>query len=169
MAALLNDLAAMPARLAALVTRADAEDLDRRPAGGGWSLRQIAAHMADLEFNLRWPARVARILHEEEPDLIPVEPDVRAIEHAYRHQNARAALGVYTIARKHLVGELARLDADAWQRRAGGPGGVTRTLWAEVCAIAEEDRAHLERAEGSPAAAGGPLQSESPQGRGSAG
>jgi hypothetical protein len=144
-AGLLAELGATPAQLAAEVNAADAAALDRRPPAGGWSLRELVARMADMEFNLRWSACVARILAEPEPDLPAVEPELRAIEHGYRYQDPRVAVGAFTMARKHLLGQLSSLPAAAWARRGVGPDGRACTLAEVLSRFAAEDRADLDR------------------------
>jgi hypothetical protein len=136
-------LSRLPARLAAAVTAADDAALDRRPPVGGLTARETLALLADLELNVRWTAQAARILRERRPLLAPVERDIRIVEHGYRNQDARVSVGAYTLARKHLLAELSRLQAADWGRAAHTADGGLLTLaaWAET--LADEDDGHL--------------------------
>jgi acetyl-CoA carboxylase carboxyltransferase component len=142
-AAIMERLSRMPARLAASVNAVEPARLDRRPRAGGLTAREVLALLADLELNVRWPAQAARILREDAPALGAVEPEVRALEHAYRNQDPRVAVGTYTMARKHLLAELAPLPAAAWRRLARDAGGGVLTLAAWLERLAAEDEAHL--------------------------
>jgi hypothetical protein len=142
----LAELADGPALLARLVNRTPDAALDHRdPERGGWSAREILAHLADLEFNLHYGARVARILAEDRPELCAAEPDWRALEHRHGSQDPRVALGAYTLARKHMVGVLQGLPAEAWDRVGIGADGVPRTLLELAQGFIRHERRHAAR------------------------
>ena len=144
--ATLAGLAAGPAALARIVYDMPPAALDfRDPVHGGWSPREIVAHLADLEFNLHWTARVARVLYEEAPVLCAPEPDWRALEHRHQYQDPKVALGAYTLARKHMVRELARQPATAWDRVGVHPDSGPRTLLQFAQGFARHDRKHAAR------------------------
>jgi len=136
-----------PATLAGLVNRApdgawDFVDPDR----GGWSAREIVAHLADMEFNLHYTARVARILTEDRPQLCAAESDWRALEHRHRQQDPRVALGAYTMARKHMVAVLTGVPPEAWDRMGVHPESGERTLLEIAQGFARHEQRHLARA-----------------------
>ena len=142
----LADLLSGPARLARLVNRAPEPALDYRdPARPGWTAREVVAHLADLEFNLHYTARVARILHEDRPQLCAPEPDWRALEHRHAHQDPGVALGAYTMARKHMVAALQALPPEAWNRVGIHPEAGPRTLLQIAQGFVRHDRKHMER------------------------
>jgi hypothetical protein len=142
----LAGLTAGPPALGAIVYAAAAAGWDYRdPERGGWTPREIVAHLADLEFNLHWTARVARILFEQEPELCAPEPDWRALEHRHCFQDPRVATGAYTLARKHLVAELTRQPPAAWDRVGVHPHTGRRTLLEIVQGFARHDRKHMAR------------------------
>lgn len=152
---ILADLAAAPAQLAHLVNRtADAAFDYQDPVRSGWTAREIIAHLADLEFNLHYPARVARILKEDRPILCAAEPDWRALEHRYAYQEPRVALGAYTMARKHMVAVLSVVPAEAWDREGVHPEAGTRTLLQIAQGFVRHDQKHLARIGELVAAAG---------------
>ncbi len=164
----LSDLAGGPAALARLVNRAPDATWDfRDPTQAGWTAREIVAHLADLEFNLHWTARVARILAEDGPTLCPAEPDWRALEHRHRHQDPRVALGAYTLARKHMVARLAALPPEAWERVGIHPDSGRRTLLDVARGFVRHERRHMTRlrelfAAADPAGAGTPPEGTVP-------
>ena len=108
-------------------------------------MREIVAHLADLEFNLHWPARAARILYEDRPGLSAAEADWRALEHRHRYQDERVALGAFTVARKHLVRVLSVLPPEAWQRVGVHPESGAHTLYACAQGFVRHDQRHMGR------------------------
>ena len=141
----LTALAAGPPALARLIRRHPADAFDRRDPQGGWTGREIVAHLADLEFNLHFTARVARVLSEERPALCAAETDWRALEHRHGHQDPRVALGAYTLARKHMLGILAGLPSAAWDRVGLHPEAGPRTLLQLAQGFVRHDRRHIAR------------------------
>ncbi len=137
-------LSRVPSRLATAVTTADDDAaFDRRPPAGGLTAREALAMMADLELNVRWTAQAARLLRERDPVLAPVEREIRVVEHAYRNQDARVSVGAYTLARKHLLTQLARLAPEDWARTAGTPDGGRLTLAEWAARLLREDEGLL--------------------------
>jgi hypothetical protein len=151
-AAVLADLAAGPPGLARAIHRLPPHVLDFRGLGGR-SPREIVAHLADLEFNVHWPEWVARILFEEEPRLEPPWTDRRARGH--RYQDPQVALGVYTLARRHVVAVLSDAPAAAWDRVGVHPTAGPRPLIAFARAFVEHDRRHVAQIRELAALAGG--------------
>lgn len=142
---LLHRLSEGPQRLASMVTRTADEALDYREESDGTSARLLLAHLADLEFNLHWTAYVARILYEANPILASTEKDWRAMEHRYIYQDARVALGTYTMARRHLVTQLRTLSTEAWARQGTHPQRGPQSLQATVEGFIRHDDHHMTR------------------------
>ncbi|MBL8234748.1 MAG: DinB family protein, partial [Bryobacterales bacterium] len=68
-------------RIAALMSGIPEAQVDRAPAPGKWSIRQILCHIADTE--LIAGDRIRRILAEDNPTLIPFDPDAWATKLDY--------------------------------------------------------------------------------------
>ncbi len=144
----LRELAEGPAILASMVNAVSDAALDFHDPSGGWSAREILAHLADMEFNLHWTARVARVLFEERPVIGLVdsaEADWRALEHRYANQDPRVAMGAFTMARKNLIRRLAAAAAEDWLRAAVDPEGNAKTVLQIAQGIVRHDRRHLHR------------------------
>lgn len=142
----LAELAQGPGALAAVVNATADGALDfRDPERGGWSPREIVAHLADLEFNLHWTARLARVLYEEVPVLCAPEPDWRAMEHRHTYQDPRVSVGAYTLARKHMLRQLVGQPVAAWARVGVHPETGPRTLLQLAQGFVRHDRKHVAR------------------------
>ena len=74
---------------AALAGATDAE-LDAPPAGGGWSAREVAHHVADSEITSA--IRLRRLIAEEAPAIIGYDGDALARRLYYRDRRSRRRL-----------------------------------------------------------------------------
>jgi hypothetical protein len=108
-------------------------DLDRRPADGGWTARQVIHHLADAE--TMSSVRLRRLLGEDEPVIDGYDENhfARALHY---DRPVATALQVIKAARA-LNGELlAILTDDEWARKGThseeGPYGVER--WLQIYA-----------------------------------
>jgi len=88
-----------------------------RPAPGKWSVREILAHLADVErYGMR--ERVEAIVAEDRPVFEPFEQDKRAVELHYNRIDARQSLASLTAQRRANLRWLRKLRP-AQLRRVG--------------------------------------------------
>ena len=136
-------LAAMPARLKAIV-EAIAEPLWRtRPAAGGFSLVEHLCHLRDIDGE-GYGVRIERMLTEDRPGLPDIDGALLAIERDYQAQDARAALDAFTTTRWAIVGRLGKLDP-ADRRHVGLLAGTSEIdINGLVSAMLAHDSEHLD-------------------------
>jgi hypothetical protein len=91
-------LAAAPATLAALLARVPPGALDRRPAAGKWSIREIVAHLGDDE--LVGAYRVRLILSAPGTDIQAFDQDIWAVTGRYATVDPTTALTLFRVLRE---------------------------------------------------------------------
>jgi len=85
-----------PARLEALANQLGPDGLERIPAPGKWSARDIICHLADCEIVFAF--RLRQALAQDHHVIQPFDQDAWAAP--YQTLDARAALGVFTSVRR---------------------------------------------------------------------
>jgi len=130
---------------------ADDADLDRRPAAGEWTARQVVHHLADSEMTSA--IRLRRLLAEDDP-VIAGYNEVEFARLLFYDRPIEASLAAFRGARESTAAILERLSDDQWQRRGthteSGAYGVE--TWLEIYAAHGHDHAEQirrARAEGS--------------------
>lgn len=104
-------------------------DLDRRPADGGWTARQVVHHLADMEAHAY--IRLRRLLVEDEPRIEAHDEDEYARRLHYDRPIA-SSLAVVRAVREASVDLLLSLTPEDWTRSGlhseRGTYGVERWL-----------------------------------------
>ena len=90
-----------------------AEILDRSPAPGKWSIRQIAVHLADAE--TVGVARFRTIAAQPGSVLKAYDQEAWAEKLAYIHQSPEQALELFSVLRKTTAAMLRALPEAAWK------------------------------------------------------
>lgn len=140
-------LRSLPEEVEALCGGVPEDALRRRPASGGWSAIEIICHLRDsaAEEGLR----IRQMLEQDNPTLVPYDPDAWAAERRYQEEDVRRALMTLRAFFTGLAYQLERLPAAAWERPGihpeSGPTSVRQRAEAEV-AHAQEHLAQLREA-----------------------
>jgi hypothetical protein len=117
----------------------DAE-LDRRPAPGKWTAREIVHHLADSEMTSA--IRLRRLIAEDNPVIVGYDQEEFARRLRYDRPIA-ASLGALKAARETTCEILDRLTDADWQRTGthseSGPYSVIK--WLEIYAVHAHDHA----------------------------
>jgi hypothetical protein len=132
---------------AALAGAADA-DLDRRPAPGKWTAREIVHHLADSEMTSA--IRLRRLIAEDAAHIQAYDQEQFARVLFYDRPIA-SSMAAFQAARASTVEILERLTPDQWSRTGThsetGPYSVDR--WLEIYAAHAHDHAQqIRRARG---------------------
>lgn len=112
--AALAQLAQMPGVVAGLLAGLDETQLSRPADDGGWSMRQVVAHLRDAEGVLRF--RVQLMIAQENPTLESLAVFAWATEESDRPPATSAIFQTYEASRRETVALLQGLPAEGWQR-----------------------------------------------------
>lgn len=110
----LSLLAAAPATLADLLARVPPGLLDRHPAPGKWSIREITSHLADDE--LVGAYRIRLILSAPGTDIQAFDQARWAVTGRYAMNDPVAALTLFRVLREANLALWRRLSAEEWDR-----------------------------------------------------
>lgn len=130
------------------------EELDRAPADGGWTARQVAHHLADSEAMAY--TRVRRVIADDDPQIAGYDESTWAARLHYDRPIGEALAVVRAVRAASLV-LLEGLTSEEWERTGyhseSGPYSVDR--WLEI--YAEHPHEHADQIR---AARGGPEYTE---------
>jgi len=87
---------------------------DRRPDPDRFTLREVAAHLADWEAIFH--GRIQRILNEDHPRLEDIDEGEIAIEHNYAEIDPHESLRRFKEGRAHLLATLRSVSGEQWER-----------------------------------------------------
>ena len=133
------------ASLEAVLAEASDVTLDRRPADGGWTAREVVHHLADMEVHAY--IRLRRLLVEDRPVLhVPDEP-----AYARKLQYDRpisASLAVVRAVRQSSLEILEGLTPEEWSRAGTHPkiGDYDIGRWLQIYSEHPHDHADQMRA-----------------------
>jgi DinB superfamily len=115
-------------------------DLDRRPADGSWTARQVVHHMADSEMTSG--LRVRRLIAEESPEIAGYPEEVWA-ERVYYDRPIAPSLEAFRAARASTVPILERMTDAEWRREGTHSelGRYTPEIWLQVYVDHAKDHA----------------------------
>ncbi len=133
---------ATPERLEALLGRLSGEQIERQPAPGKWSAREIMAHLADCEmafgFRLRQGAAGVEMIQ-------PFDQDDWARN--YAGYDFASAIAAYRAMRAWNLAFVRSLTDQQKQIQVTHPERGTMAVWTIVETMAGHDLHHLERLE----------------------
>jgi transcriptional regulator with XRE-family HTH domain len=136
-------LAAMPAKLKAMLETMPEGQWRTAPKAGSFSLVEHLCHLRDIDGD-GYRVRIERVLSEDRPVLPDIDGTQLAIERDYQAQDARAALDVFTATRWAIVGRLGKLEPEE-RRRIGLMAGTTEIdVDGLVSAMLAHDSEHLD-------------------------
>ena len=139
--ALIARYAEGPAAVAAALDGITDAELDRRPAPGEWTAREIVHHLADSETNSY--IRLRRLLAEDGPSIVGYDQDGWAKVLHYARRPIAASLAVFNAVRA-ASSELLGLTDETGFARAGNHdehGTYSVDTWLELYAAHAHDHA----------------------------
>ena len=138
---LVDALTAFPAELQRVIDGHSEEALRHPGRDGGWSALENLCHLCDWEAVFLDRARA--IVDQDRPELPAYDDALWEIEHRYREQNPGETLARFGRLRDEMVGVLAGLDADDWQREGRHALlGPISLRWIATYLV-DHDRGHL--------------------------
>ncbi len=106
--AVLEILATTPEKIKREISTLSRREMLARPAPNKWSVQEVLAHLADVE-EIGMRARVAAIIEQENPTLLPVDQEARAAELKYNTIEPRRSLARFEQQRRANVKWLQKL------------------------------------------------------------
>lgn len=134
-------LAKTPIVLETLLGDLGAELLEWKPAADRWSIRDVLAHLEQLE--QVYAERVKRIMAEDSPALAKYDLDGAKARQEYSHGSGAENLAYFTHARRSTLAILANLPASAGARTGVHSELGTITLSHMLNEWANHDLGHL--------------------------
>lgn len=135
---LLERLEAVPATLVRLIGDRTADDLRQPGQDAGVGVVEILCDQQDWEEITG--ERVARMLHENTPELEAYDDSLWAIEHDYAARNSDDVIEAFTRMRAQLIETLSGLDDAGWQRTAHLENhGVITIAWLMERVLAHDE------------------------------
>ena len=132
---------ATPAHLETLVRTLDSEALNRAPAPGKWSIREVLCHLADVEVSFAF--RLRQALAEDHHVIQPFDQDKWAA--FYSHYEATAAVAVFSALRQWDLALIETLEPDAFGKTLNHPERGDMTIQVMIETRASHDLNHLGR------------------------
>lgn len=121
-------------RVAAALEGATAADLDRRPAPGKWTAREIVHHLADSEMTSA--IRLRRLIAEDNPVIVGYDQEQFARALKYDRPIA-SSLAAFKAARETTTEILEQLTEAEWARTGmhSESGAYSVLTWLEIYAV----------------------------------
>ena len=142
---LLLDLESAPAVLARLLANVtDVAVWDRRPDPDRFTLREMAAHLADWEGVFL--GRLTQTRDEENATLHGLDEGQVAVDNDYAHADPQECLTRYGTGRKKIVACLRGLSPEQWERTGTHTEVGPISLEAQAILIAAHDGYHRQQA-----------------------
>jgi DinB superfamily len=140
-------LSATAARVHTLTTGLSGPQINARPAPRKWSIREIAAHLADTEivFSFRLRQTLAPTL--DQPHTIIQPFDQEAWAKRYEAYQFEPAVALFRAARNWNLLYLNTVSYEDRHRRTTHPERGTMTFWTVVETMAGHDINHLQQIE----------------------
>ncbi len=127
--------------IAAALAGLDDAALDRRPADGGWTAREVVHHTADSEMTSA--IRLRRLIAEDDPSIVGYDGDEFARRLRYGERAIEPALAAIAAARATTAQILDGLSDADWQRTGthSESGKYSVEHWLEIYAVHCDDHA----------------------------
>ena len=135
----LETIAATPKELEKLIAALGETGVDKTPAPGKWSAREIVCHLADCE--LVFAFRLRQTLAETAPTIQPFDQDKWAA--VYAGYDIAAALAMFSAARAWNLILIRQAPAEAFSRKVTHPERGEMTFQTLVETMGGHDVNHL--------------------------
>jgi uncharacterized damage-inducible protein DinB len=117
--------------------------LAKRPAPNAWAVTEVVCHLRDTEE--LFIGRFRTILANEEPKLLPIDPDAWARDRQYLRNDAAEALASFRRGREETLKLLRGLPPGDWERGGIHPSRGRMTVKDFVALMAGHDNNHLDQ------------------------
>ena len=135
----LDVIAGTPSELEAIVGRLSEAELNRIPAPGKWSVREVICHLADCEIVFAF--RIRQALAEDNHIIQPFDQGLWG--GAYAAYSAKQALATFTTVRQWNLSLVKTLPEAAFERPLSHPERGPMILRTVIETLGGHDRNHL--------------------------
>lgn len=142
---ILKALENAPEILIPLVREASPERLRWRPSAKKWSIHEHACHLAEV--HPLFFSRLEMMLKEDNPQVVPYNPDIAMQEGALLNMDLNEALERYVQDRSKLLTRLKALSPQDWMRTAQHPEYAHYSIFIMFRHLAMHDMLHAYRIE----------------------
>lgn len=142
---ILKALENSPAILVSLVREAPPERLKWRPSAKKWSIHEHACHLAEV--HPLFFSRLDLMLREQNPTIVPYNPDVAMKEGALLSEDLNEALERFVEDRRKLLTRLKTLSPEVWMRTAQHSEYAHYSVFIMFRHLAMHDMLHAYRIE----------------------
>ena len=132
------------AELKAIIARLSDEQVNRSPAPGKWSIREILCHLADCEIVFAY--RIRQTLAEPHHVVQPFDQDIWA--KPYSAYTTASALTAFSAVRDWNLALVRSLPAEAFDKPMTHPERGTMTLRTVIETMGGHDINHLKQIQG---------------------
>jgi len=115
----------------------------KRPAEKAWAAKEVVCHLRDVEE--LWMNRFQTILANDEPKLLPIDPDAWALDRQYLRNDVAEALANFRVKREGTLKFLSALSPEQWERAGLHPSRGRLTVRDFVGFMAWHDDNHLDQ------------------------
>lgn len=139
----LSVLEALPAWLDLCIENLDEHQLQTPYRPGGWTIQQVAHHIADSHINMY--VRMKFALTEDNPVIKPYDENLWAVLPDVESQPINISVTLLHALHRRIVAVLRSLEPEQWQRTYFHPG-LNRDvpLWEMAALYAWHSRHHME-------------------------
>jgi hypothetical protein len=139
---LYDSLAAMPAKVRALVEGLSPEENRWKPSPDDFAAVEQVSHLRDIEVD-GYAVRIGRILSEENPFLPDLDGAAMAVDRCYMDDDIEAALKAFVAARESNILLIRSLTEEQLAREGNLEHTGTVSIAKLVRMMAEHDGVHL--------------------------
>lgn len=140
-AQLVERLQAVPESIQRLIAGRSADELRQPGQDAGLGVVEILCDQQDWEEITG--ERVARILHEDVPELESYDDSLWSIEHDYASRDSEDVVEAFATLRARLIETLSELDDAGWQRKANLRDHGEVTLAWLIERVLHHDEQHI--------------------------
>ncbi|MFZ0964157.1 MAG: DinB family protein [Terriglobia bacterium] len=112
----LEILGTTPRKIKVEISTLSRGEMHARPAPNKWSVQEVLAHLADIE-EVGMRARVAAMIEQERPTLLPVDQEARAVQCQYNSLDPRRSLARFDRQRRANLKWLRKLRPAQLKRK----------------------------------------------------
>ena len=134
---------ALPGEIAGEIEGLSEEALRRRPAEGGWSIKEVCGHLRDD--SEVWRRRLGMMITQTDPVLPLYDQDALVREGQYQDADIGTVLADFKRLRLEMVELLSGLEPEGWKRTGQHPNWGRVRVRQGIAMMIRHTEGHLEQ------------------------